>query len=349
MARSGIYKSEVVRARNKLLAMGRYPSIDAIREELGHTGSKATIHRYLKEIEEEEGGKPGTKVAISEALQDLVARLAERLQVEADGRIAELTTKHAEELAAHQHTQEGLQAELTDVRRALEKVQGDLADEEARHRQTGERLQQENVAFASATQQVSDLEDRLRAEEEHRQSLEEKHVHARETLEHFRLASKEQREQEQRQHEQQAQYLQGEIKALQNNLIDAQQQATRSSHENARLASDLSRSERALQETTSELSTLKDLKTLLDSAKQRIERFGHRVAELQAELSAQQARNAELEADQTVSRKEIQQLQVDLAAARAVAETQNQLAEKIHIWIGQSQELSTQAPSPSAR
>ena len=56
MARAGIYKSEVVRARNNLLAMGRYPSIDAIRGELGDTGSKGTIHRYLKEIEEEEGG-----------------------------------------------------------------------------------------------------------------------------------------------------------------------------------------------------------------------------------------------------------------------------------------------------
>ncbi len=46
MARSGIYKSEVVRARNKLLASGVNPSIDAIRAELG-TGSKTTIHRYL--------------------------------------------------------------------------------------------------------------------------------------------------------------------------------------------------------------------------------------------------------------------------------------------------------------
>ena len=69
MARAGIYKSEVVRARNNLLAVGRYPSIDAIRSELGDTGSKGTIHRYLKEIEEEEGGSNGTQVAVSEAIQ----------------------------------------------------------------------------------------------------------------------------------------------------------------------------------------------------------------------------------------------------------------------------------------
>jgi hypothetical protein len=99
MARAGIYKSEVVRARNNLLAMGRYPSIDAIRGELGNTGSKGTIHRYLKEIEEEEGGSTGTQVAVSEAIQDLSARLAERLHEEADQRMAALTDKHKAEIA----------------------------------------------------------------------------------------------------------------------------------------------------------------------------------------------------------------------------------------------------------
>ena len=47
MARGGIYKSEVIRARTTLLSQGIYPSIDAVRQELGNTGSKATIHRYL--------------------------------------------------------------------------------------------------------------------------------------------------------------------------------------------------------------------------------------------------------------------------------------------------------------
>ena len=56
MRRSGIYKAEVQRARQNLLAQGRYPSIDAVRAELGDTGSKTTIHRYLKEIEDAEGG-----------------------------------------------------------------------------------------------------------------------------------------------------------------------------------------------------------------------------------------------------------------------------------------------------
>ena len=81
MARGGIYKSEVVRARANLLAQGRYPSVDAIRVELGNTGSKSTIQRYLKEIEEEQGGRASSAAGLSDAIKDLAARLAEQLQV----------------------------------------------------------------------------------------------------------------------------------------------------------------------------------------------------------------------------------------------------------------------------
>lgn len=51
MARGGINKAIVQKARESLLARGENPSIDAVRIELGNTGSKTTIHRYLKEID----------------------------------------------------------------------------------------------------------------------------------------------------------------------------------------------------------------------------------------------------------------------------------------------------------
>ena len=76
MARAGIYKSEVLRARDRLLSQGMHPSIDSIRVELGNTGSKTTISRYLKEIEEEEGGQTTGTVAVSESISELVSRLA---------------------------------------------------------------------------------------------------------------------------------------------------------------------------------------------------------------------------------------------------------------------------------
>ena len=349
MARGGIYKSEVVRARDKLLAMGRYPSVDAVRQELGNTGSKTTIQRYLKEIEEEDGGKTGAKVAISEVLQDIVARLAERLQIEADARIQELSAKHAEESAIYRQQQEAVQAEAAGLRQALEKAQGDLADERTGHQRTADRLQQEIVAHALAAQQVTDLEDRLRAEEDHRQSLEEKHTHAREALEHFRVASKEQREQDQRQHEQQVQYLQGEIKTLRSSLVQAQQDASNANLENARLVSELSRSERSLHDARAELRPLKDAKAELASAQQQVERLGRQVVELRAQTEAQHARSTDLESGRAADQAEIQRLQVDLAAARAAAVAQDQLAEKIHIWMTQKPESAAQAPSSGGR
>lgn len=52
MARGGINKALVARARTALLARGCHPSIDAVRVELGHTGSRNTIQRYLKGLSE---------------------------------------------------------------------------------------------------------------------------------------------------------------------------------------------------------------------------------------------------------------------------------------------------------
>ncbi|OHC70649.1 MAG: hypothetical protein A3H93_16950 [Rhodocyclales bacterium RIFCSPLOWO2_02_FULL_63_24] len=349
MARGGIYKSEVIRARDKLLAIGRYPSVDAVRQELGNTGSKTTIQRYLKEIAEEEGGKTGTKVAISEALQDLVARLAERIQMEADTRIAEMTAKHAGELVEQRQAREAVEGEVAGLRKTLEKAQADLAEEQTRHQRTGERLQQEITTHAMASQQVTDLEDRLRVEEQHRRSLEEKHAHAREALEHFRAATKEQREQDQRQHEQQVQYLQSEIKTLGNSLVKARQEAATSHQENARLTSELARSERSLHDTKAELRTLKDAKAELIAAQQQMDRLGRQVVELEAQVAAGNTLNAKLQADQTEDRNRIHELQIELAEARAAAETQDQLAERIQAWMTQKPGPTDQAPSAGGR
>ncbi|MCF5945237.1 DNA-binding protein, partial [Xanthomonas perforans] len=102
MARAGLYKGNVQKARDALLAQGKKPSVDAVRVALGNTGSKTTIHRYLRELEEEEGGGPARSVAVSEALQDLVARLATRLQEEAETILTRERERHGAELQRQQ-------------------------------------------------------------------------------------------------------------------------------------------------------------------------------------------------------------------------------------------------------
>ena len=194
--------------------MGRYPWIDVNRDELGNTGTKGTIHRYLKEIEEEEGGNTGTQVAVSDAIQDLSARLAERLHLEADQRMTALTDKHKAEIASLNDVMTALRNEVESFRGQVERQALDLSNEKTAHANTVAALQEERIARAQMAQRIQDMEGQLTKEETHRLSLEEKHQHAREALEHFRTAAKEQREQDQRQSEQQIQFLQGELRSL---------------------------------------------------------------------------------------------------------------------------------------
>lgn len=111
MARSGLYKSDVQKARDALQAQGKHPSVDAVRVALGNTGSKTTIHRYLKELEEEEGQGLGAKVAVSEALQDLVGRLAARLHEEAEVIVAETQQRFTAQLQERSEAMEQVRQE----------------------------------------------------------------------------------------------------------------------------------------------------------------------------------------------------------------------------------------------
>ena len=89
MARGGINKALVQKARQAILARGENPSIDAVRVELGNTGSKTTIHRYLKELEDADHGRNATAMPLSEQLANLVAQLADQLKEEAKADVAQ--------------------------------------------------------------------------------------------------------------------------------------------------------------------------------------------------------------------------------------------------------------------
>ena len=329
MARSGIYKSDVVQARAKLQAAGKNPTVDAIRLEMGNTGSKATIHRYLKEIEEESGGSSVPRVAVSEAIQDLVSRLSERLSEEADARVQTLQTQQAEQQRLSQEAATSLKTELQTTRQQLEQTQRTLADEKTSHGKTNEALSSKTLTSMQLAQQVSDLQERLTIEERHRQSLEEKHQHAHQALEHFRQASKEQREQEQRKHEQQVQYFQMELKKVNEVLTAKQHEAIHAQQEGVRLLSELSRAQsdaHQLQETVRKLNPLKDELGLAQ----------RRVAELGEKLVAQEAANKQFrESNDGLARKiedllaRNQQLELDLATAKASAATQEQLVSNM--------------------
>src|SRR2546428_2106990 len=72
---------------------------------------KVRLPHYLKEIEEKEGPATGTRVAVSEAIQDLVGRLAARINEEAEERVTQAQVKHAEQLTQHQQAAAALKTE----------------------------------------------------------------------------------------------------------------------------------------------------------------------------------------------------------------------------------------------
>lgn len=342
MARAGIYKSDVVKARAALVAKGVYPSIDAVRIEMGNTGSKATIHRYLKEIEEENGGSSVPRVAVSEAIQDLVSRLSERLSEEADARVQTLQTQQAEQQKQSQEAATSLKTELQTTRQQLEQTQRTLADEKANHGKTGEALTAKTLASTQLAQQVNDLQERLASEERHRQSLEEKHQHAHQALEHFRQASKEQRDQELRKHEQQVQYFQMELKKVNEVLTAKQHEAIHAQQEGVRLLGELSRAQsdvHQLQETVRKLNPLKDE---LGLAQRRVAELGEKLVAQEAVSQRAQESNVGLRIKLEDLQGKNQQLELNLTAAKASAATQEQLVSNMLL------RLSATTPVPVA-
>ena len=208
MARSGLYKSDIQKARDALRVQGKHPSVDAVRVALGNTGSKSTIHRYLKELEEEEGQGLGAKVAVSEALQDLIGRLAARLHEEAEAVVTEAQQRFAAQLQERTSALEEARQKAAALGDRLQQIETALQEERAAHAATQQTAADRLTEIAQLNERTAGLSTRLTEHEAHAKSLEEKHAHAREALEHYRTSMKEQREQEQRRHEHQVQELQ---------------------------------------------------------------------------------------------------------------------------------------------
>ena len=238
MARGGVNKAVVQIARTAILARGEHPSIDAVRIEMGNTGSKTTIHRYLKELDEVDSRRGAPREQIGEELTELVARLAQRLQEQAQEPIdraqahyEQLKTEWQDQLAEAQQTQVQLQQQL--------EIQGNALNQEtASLESTRSMLQTEQTRNAALNQACSDFELRLNDRDEQIRSLEEKHLHAREALEHYRSAVKEQREQDQRRHEGQLQQIQMELRQAQQSALVRQDEITQLHRDNERVLSE---------------------------------------------------------------------------------------------------------------
>jgi chromosome segregation ATPase len=235
MARGGVNKAVVQKARQSLLARGTYPSIDAVRVELGNTGSKTTIARYLKEIESYDPRPPSSRERMGEELSAMVESLLDRLMEEGNESIEQSRSAFDIERVELQAQIASLQTELIAARRQLDTQQAAIEAQTADLKTTQSSLQAEMTRNAGLNQRCTDLEALVSDRDKQIHSLEEKHVHARGTLEHYRQSVKEQRDQDQRRHESQLHEAQVEKRKLQETLVLKQDDLTRLNRDNERL------------------------------------------------------------------------------------------------------------------
>lgn len=256
MARGGVYKTEVEKARNALLAQGKRPSVDALRVALGNTGSKTTIHRYLKELEAEDAQGVGGKYPISEALADLVSRLAGQLNAEADARIAEAQARCDAQLRDRTAALEQARQESTALAAQLRRTEETLQTVQGEHKAAQACLAGAIAAARQLEERVAGVTARMAERDTHVQSLEEKHTHAREALEHYRTAAKEQRDQEQRRHEHQVQQLQVELRQARDSLTGKNQELLQLNRDNVRLTEHAGQHDREARDLRAQLRRL---------------------------------------------------------------------------------------------
>lgn len=235
MARGGINKAVVQTARLAILARGENPSIDAVRIEMGNTGSKTTIHRYLKELDDSESRLTITQAPLDDELGELVARLAQRLKEKAQEPIDQALAQFEQQKTALLAQVETLEAAHGQLKQQFDIQAAALAEESAALQTTSTSLQTEQTRNAGLSQACSDYELRINDKDEQIRSLEDKHLHARDALEHYRNAIKEQREQEQRRHEGQLQQVQAELRQAQQSAMVRQDEITQLHRDNERL------------------------------------------------------------------------------------------------------------------
>ncbi|WP_460141789.1 DNA-binding protein [Pseudomonas sp. S2_E01] len=322
MARGGVNKVIVLKARQSLLARGENPSIDAVRIELGNTGSKTTIHRYLKEIETIDPAPPTSSERLSEELTALVAGLLERLQEEGREAIDLAQAQFDTERTALQQQLDASQVQVGSLQREVDIQKSALAAQSEELQLCQASLQTEITRNARLSQSCSDLELRVQDKDEQIRSLEDKHQHAREALEHYRTAVKEQRDQEQRRHEGQLQQVQLELRQLQQTLMLKQDELTRLNRDNERLLAEARQQAKAISTQGDSLQRLSDEN-----------------AHMKTSLARAEGARELLQEQMGVSRDEIKRLEGELA--RAASEAAHQLQQS-HAQVAALQQTINQ-------
>lgn len=171
MAREGISYEQVAAAADALVGVGQAPTIKAVRERLGNTGSPNTIHRHLSVWRE---ARPQVTAVVSELPANLAAAIAAEIErataqarAEVEGRLAQAQAE-AVELAATGETLEverdALVEQVAALTRERDTLAGKAAQQAADIEVQAQRIEREQQAAESARVELATARLKIEAQ-----------------------------------------------------------------------------------------------------------------------------------------------------------------------------------------
>ena len=333
MARGGINKTLVKKAKEALLAKGLNPSIDRVRIELGNTGSKATIHRYLKELQEEEGATIDSEAFLTKQLTEFVAKLAAQLSRDAEAILDKERLAFKQERNQFHEQQNKYEGEIAHLNEAMASAKGKLESQEDLLIGSQEKLKSTELLLNTAEVEIKALNQLLAEKNKQINSLEKKHEHLKDSLEHYRESVKTQREQDLRRHDNQVQTLQLEQRQLNQTLSIKQAEITQLNRDNAEfiaeikaLSDEIKEADRKNTDYTKDLS-LQSAKLI--TAENKISDMKSAYQALTKELDKSQATQKQLAIEHKEQIESNRQLSENLNALKVELIVKNELYEQI--------------------
>ncbi|WP_340677768.1 DNA-binding protein [Paraglaciecola sp.] len=219
MARNGISKKMVVQAINRLTASHTAITVDAVRAEMGHTGSKTTICRYMKEQAQDASIETDKLTLLNDSLTMMIADIAAKLHDDVQAPLLESKMQYNAEREQWQIKYDDLLSAMELQQAANQRliIEKDELSDTIKSLEKNEA--QSQLLNAKQTQSIKSLEQQVIMQANHIASLEDKHIQSRDSLNHFRDAAKSQREQESQRHSNQVQLLQSELRQAAQELI----------------------------------------------------------------------------------------------------------------------------------
>ena len=157
MARAGVTFEQVAAVADALMGAGQLPTIRAVRERLGDTGSPNTIHKHLAAWRDARpvaaALAPELPAALTAAIAGEIERAAAQARGEVEGRLVQAQSEAAD-LAAEGEAMEAerdrLAEQVAELTRERDMVAGKAAQQAVELAEQGQRIEREQQAAEAA-------------------------------------------------------------------------------------------------------------------------------------------------------------------------------------------------------